>query len=227
MNERTLLDLPDGAGVPPAALCAVCGTNPGTIESTGGMICKSCLADACMTRKERDELAKAGRKATRDASRANRGIPTEQRARESAERMASQGIAWLSKVPTPWRVCGRKGAFVQCVPAEKAIVDFVGYDYEGRFVCVEVKSDSSPTARFYLRAVPGQQRAYLDNATAMGGRAYLLVDFPNCGAWYLIPWHVAREWVRVAPEDAPTSVYRADPDAFLTWDLTPTSEVRG
>lgn len=203
-----------------AVLCPFCGQREGTIEAQENgrpvRVCAECLAFACLSPAEKRKREAQGRKAARDASRANRGIPTEQRARESAERMAAAGIAWLDKIPTNWKPCGRRGAFVQCIPQEKAIVDFVGHDAEGYVVAVEVKSDSTPDARFYLSSVPEQQRAYLDHVSGTPlGRAYLLVDFPALDAWYLVPWRIARDWVRVAPEDTATQAYLADREMFM------------
>lgn len=212
--SRTILDLHDGAGMP---LCHVCKARPGTQEATDGTtICSDCLARACLSPKAKQALAAQGRKATRNAKKANLGVPTEKRVQQSIDRMAASGVAYLTKIPTPFKVCGMRNGFMQARPEKRSIVDFLGFTSDGRVVAIEVKSVSSDPARFYLRDVPDQQREYLDRVVSCDGCGYLLVDFPTLDAWYLIPWGTVRDWVRVAPEDAGTQAYRCDRDSF--WD---------
>lgn len=190
----------------------------------GDGLCPECTARAMMSPKERRAADAQGRKAARDEARANLGMATEERVAESCVRMAADGLAWLWKEATPYRVLGRagkaKGGILRVVPAEKSRVDFHGWDADGRALAVEVKSvsgsmDDRPPPRFYLRNIPDHQRRHLDLLEAAGGRAYLLVDFPGVGRWFLVPWRRVRDWTRVAPEDESTRGFEADRERFL------------
>lgn len=194
--------------------CCACRTpKEDCRESSGGPLCPECLARALMSPAARKKADAEGRKAARQEAKANLGMPTEQRVLECAARLRSLGIR-LDKVPTPWKVVGSSGPFKRCIQAEQAIVDFVGHDEHGRALAIEVKSVGTPDARFYVRNVRPQQREYLDCATASGAGAFLLVDFPPKDAWYLVPWDVARDMTRIAPEDG-IDAYRADRDWLL------------
>lgn len=184
-------------------------------------LCPECVARSLLSPKERKALEVQGRRAARAAEKANLGMPTEERVAESCARMAADGVAWLWKEATPYKVIGRAGKVgLRVVTAEKSRVDFHGWDADGRALAVEVKSVSGsmgdrPPPRFYLRNIPDHQRRHLDLLEAAGGRAYLLVDFPGVGRWFLVPWCVASGWTRVAPEDGQTVAFEADRERFL------------
>lgn len=201
--------------------CTACHaeSNTGHATTTGEWVCLECLTRALMSPAERRKLDAAGKKAIRDQAKANLGMPTEARVLASIASLQARG--WhgrLDKIPTPWKVIGRQGkGMAKCMPGEVALVDFLGYDSEGRVLAVEVKSVTRAPARFYIRDVRPHQAAYLDGVLEAGGLAFLLVDFPEAGRWCFVPWRVARRWVRVSLEDVVSCVYEATREDFTVW----------
>lgn len=98
--------------------------------------------------------------------------------------LARIGIAFLRKLPTPYRVVRSlggaefKGCFTEASPH-----DYFGYTSQGRFVAVEVKRISSPSLknggwsaiRFDLDALPEHQRAALASCCRCEGWAFVVV----------------------------------------------------
>jgi penicillin-binding protein-related factor A (putative recombinase) len=158
------------------------------------------------------------RKGPRDETKVNLGQDTEAMVAESAARMARTMGIRLDKVPTPWRICGQLGQYRKCIQVARSIVDFLGHDASGRLLAIEVKSVSADPPRFLLstlRRDRPHQAEYLEHATRCGARAYLLVDFPPLGVWYLVPWEKARGMVRISPEDEACRPFLADREMFL------------
>jgi penicillin-binding protein-related factor A (putative recombinase) len=97
---------------------------------------------------------------------------------------ADVGVAWMRKVPTPFRVIRSVRGGVLAVPCEKAGVDYVGHMADGRAVYVEVKLVTGPT--FLMSRVKPQQREELTRASSHGALAVLLLICKERP--YALPW---------------------------------------
>lgn len=196
-------------------MCIACReSREGCRETSEGPLCPDCLRLAMLPPKERQ----AARRGPRDESKVNLGQDTEALVAASAARMAERMGIRLDKVPTPWRICGQVGQYRKCIQVARSIVDFLGHDASGRLLAIEVKSVSADPPRFLLstlRRDRPQQAEYLEHAWRCGARAYLLVDFPRRGCWYLVPWEKARGMVRISPDDEACRPFLADRQMFL------------
>lgn len=104
----------------------------------------------------------------------------------------TKGVAFVRKLPTPLRVCGRgAGGKVTAFFEKKSGVDYVGHmlDGSGRAVFLEVKALKTP-GRFPLSRVEEHQRDELTRAGIAGAIALLLVVMGEGRdlTAYALPW---------------------------------------
>lgn len=147
-----------------------------------------------------------------DPRRAKRGLLAEELVERACLYYRSQGLALITKAPTPVTVLSGGRAFFRA----KAISDFVGLLKGGIPIALEVKSSRNLT-RFRLdeEVMVPHQAAYLNDTIALGGvGAYLFLwrqgAFPRCS---LAPLDRVERWLTEEAASIPFSNLDAE-----TWD---------
>lgn len=99
---------------------------------------------------------------------------------------SSKGYAQIDKTPEPFKIIRRMGdgRFLGCF-TKRAQPDYKGTIKGGRTVIFEAKYTSGD--RLTQDRVSDIQAAYMDQASALGARCYVLAGFKNGGV-YRIPW---------------------------------------
>lgn len=101
---------------------------------------------------------------------------------------SSKGYAQIDKTPEPFKIIKRleNTRFIGCF-TRQAQPDYKGTIKGGRTVIFEAKYTS--TDRITQDRVSDLQAAYMDQATALGARCFVLAGFKS-GGIYRIPWPV-------------------------------------
>lgn len=99
-----------------------------------------------------------------------------------------KGYAQIDKTPEPMKILKRlsQGRFTACF-LKKAQPDYKGTIKGGRSVMFEAKYTA--TDRIKQDAVNEEQTRYLENASLLGARCYVVVGF-STGGVYRVPWKV-------------------------------------
>lgn len=100
-------------------------------------------------------------------------------------RCAAACVAWLRKIPTPYRVLRSVAGGLLCVPQEKSGADYVGHMSDGRAVYLEVKLVTGETLA--PSRVKRWQSAELATAHAHGCLALIALVTPD-RLVYVVPW---------------------------------------
>lgn len=117
----------------------------------------------------------------------NRGMSFESFIEYANVRYRNEGIAVVSKQPTPFKpIRNRQGKVVSCKVEEKATVDYLGR-YRNIPVAIEAKHTASNRINF--DAVQPHQAQYMDDFTGEYGCGFgaVLVSF-NLERFFLVPW---------------------------------------
>ena len=101
---------------------------------------------------------------------------------------SSKGYAQIDKTPEPFKIIKRmgNGRFMACF-TKRAQPDYKGTIKGGRTVIFEAKYTSSD--RLTADRVSEVQWSYMEQATELGARCFVLAGFKNGGV-YRIPWPV-------------------------------------
>lgn len=101
---------------------------------------------------------------------------------------SSKGYALIDKTPEPFKIIKRmeNTRFIGCF-LKRAQPDYKGTIKGGRTVIFEAKYTSSD--RITQDRVSDAQWAYMDQASELGARCFVIVGFKNGGV-YRIPWPV-------------------------------------
>lgn len=124
-----------------------------------------------------------------------------------------KGFCQIDKTPEPMRILKRMpgGKFLACF-LKKAQPDYKGCIYGGRTVMYEAKYTSQDRAAQSI--VNDAQTEYLDKASALGARCFILLGFA-AGGVYCIPWDVwtdmKRYFGRKYVTEADLGKYRVSP----------------
>ena len=99
---------------------------------------------------------------------------------------SSKGYALIDKTPEPFKIIKRleQTRFIGCF-TKRAQPDYKGTIKGGRTVIFEAKYTG--TDRLTQDRVSDDQAYYMDRASALGARCYVLAGFKNGGV-YRIPW---------------------------------------
>ncbi|MBO6269429.1 MAG: Holliday junction resolvase RecU [Clostridium sp.] len=99
---------------------------------------------------------------------------------------SSKGYAQIDKTPEPFKIIRRmgEGRFLGCF-IKRAQPDYKGTIKGGRTVIFEAKYTSGD--RLTQDRVSDIQAAYMDQASALGARCFVLAGFKHGGV-YRIPW---------------------------------------
>lgn len=119
------------------------------------------------------------------------GKAFEERLDQTFAYYAKTGYALIDKTPEPFKVTRRmeNARFVGCFQ-KKAQPDYKGTIKGGRTVIFEAKYTS--TDRITQDRVNDTQSSYMEQASELGARCFVLVGFPSRKV-YKIPWNVWRD----------------------------------
>jgi penicillin-binding protein-related factor A (putative recombinase) len=174
-------------------------------------------------------LAKHGKRIQQSGeqrARKRSGDETEEFVETLHQECLDRGIAFVRKLPTPFRVVRSLGkGKLLCVPEKKSGADYVGHmlDGSGRGVFAEVKRCTDRS--FPLSRIEEHQREELDRAHEAGVVALVVIVYGPTLAradLFPVPWNVVRDAIArdgsrrgdksLSPEDlAPHLAWRDAP----------------
>lgn len=135
-------------------------------------------------------------------ARKRSGDDTEALVEQLNEALRLRGIAYLRKIPTPFKEIGRCAKGIIVVPRKKSGVDYQGMLLDGSGNAVYVEAKRVTTRRFHLSRVEPHQKKELDLVLDHAGIAVLLLVYGPLKAVYAIPWVIARgTTVSLGPEE--------------------------
>lgn len=118
---------------------------------------------------------------------ANRGMAFEQLLDFTNRMYEQQGIAIITKRPTPVKILGRnRNGMIHGYLEKPSTVDYDG-TFQGRSIVFEAKSTRELT-RFPLDNIHDHQVEYLAKVDKLGGISFLLVEFASHRTIYLVPY---------------------------------------
>lgn len=127
---------------------------------------------------------------------ANRGMAFEQLLDFTNRMYEQQGIALITKRPTPVKILGtNRNGMIHGYLEKPSTVDYDG-TYQGRSIVFEAKS-TKELSRFDLKNIHDHQVEYLAKVDKLGGISFLLVEFAAHQTTYLLPFKtLAGYWMR-------------------------------
>lgn len=124
----------------------------------------------------------------------HRGDFSEEIINRTNDYFLKEGLAMVSKIPTPVKVLKRKGyKIVDGFFEQKGILDYVG-------VCqgLPVAFDSKETnaVSLPLSNIPKHQLRYIQNFLIQGGYAFIICNFKRLDRFYLIPGEIVLDYYK-------------------------------
>lgn len=115
---------------------------------------------------------------------ANRGMKFEEQIQKQCDKYKKEGVAYIDKLPTSWKVV-RKGKFiVSAFPEAKSKLDFYGTLLNGESIYIEAKSsqvNSIPLANF-----KEHQFVYLEELKRYTEHVYVIIEMKKHDKIFLV-----------------------------------------
>lgn len=121
--------------------------------------------------------------------RVHSGERAEQIVAKLNDQCAEAGVAWIRKLPTPWKVIRQTRAGLLVAPVKKSGVDYMGHMRDGRAVYMEVKYVEGKY--FDPKLIKPWQKDELDRAQASGAVALVVIVWKG-SLWervFVVPWN--------------------------------------
>lgn len=115
---------------------------------------------------------------------ANRGMKFEEVIQKQCEKYKEEGVAYIDKLPTSWKVI-RKGKFiVSAFPEAKSKLDFYGTLKNGKSIYVEAKSCQDTSLP--LKNFKEHQFVYLDELSKFTSYVYVIIEMKKYNKVFLV-----------------------------------------
>lgn len=119
------------------------------------------------------------------------GQSTEDLVNQACEVYSIEKRANIYKIPTPFKIIGKKDKYLLAVPSQKSTVDYMG-EYMGIPFAMEVKESINKT-RYPLD--PWNREAHQREFLARwNGCRYYLISFLTLGEFYLLNYEQYEDW---------------------------------
>jgi recombination protein U len=132
-------------------------------------------------------------------NKANLGRSFEELIEAANQYYFDQGEAAIIKVPTAitllrrWDARQKRSVIDNAFPVKKGTVDFIG-QWGKLPIAFEAKSTENKTS-FPLKNIPDHQLAYLEAVDALGGAAWILIEFKTLGLYFRMSYARLRSFM--------------------------------